>query len=465
MAPGAKRRNTNEAGPSHDGLGVAAKQMRQDAVDEQNADVAQQQAAPQGDADKWSAMRLRCSSKTMRDEAALQDFLATLAEAPQLAALELSLGNRPGTRTALLQVLVALHTATPRIKELVLTFGEASLDSVIALLGRVRGHLEKLVVSAPYQHAAYDAPGALQRFWTALEETGLTTLELPGYCLNLQGSTKVKLVPAKWRLQSLSVTFGPPCTKRTLLPALIRANAKSLRKAKVGGVSMHPTDLAAAFTALAACKGLVDATVPCCKSVAVLEGCAELTKIDFTAAHLLMAGTAGEDVRAVAKVLAKPAVAERVDDLTLTFFKFGVTKQLAQGLYKSVRGMRKLKTLSVAFCTGFPSAFKNILKSQPLLEHLHLDDGDEPAWQPRVLADITPANAPCLKSVRLHPGLLSEQGKLQDAARAIEQRFAAAGRPVEVVLGKRNVDRPDDSSDEEDDDEEGAAPNPGCAIA
>lgn len=278
----------------------------------------------------------------------------------------------------------------------------------------------------------------------------------------LQGSA-AKLKPAKWRLDSVSVQFGPG-VQRTLLPALVRANAASLRKVKVAGLAMNPADLKAVFAALAECSALADAELPCCKDVAQLEHCAALTTLNISATHLMLSGAAAADVKAVAKLLARPAVVERVESLALTFFKFGVTKQAAQGMYKAVRGMRKLKSLYVAFCVGFAGELKATLQGLPLLEELRLVDGDEPSWLAKVLADVAPANAPALKTVRLHPNLLgNDERQTHDAARGIEQRFAAAGRPV-AVLVEKGEKSPADSSDEEDDD--GGAPggDPGCVV-
>lgn len=139
----------------------------------------------QAQLNKWSTVRLRCSSKTLRDKDALQALTASLAEAPCLQALELDLDNKPRARRALRTLLAALPGAPAKVKELVLTFGLASREDVIALLDRVGGHLEKLSISAPFQYAVWDCQDALQRFWTALEGTRVTTLELPGHCLQV----------------------------------------------------------------------------------------------------------------------------------------------------------------------------------------------------------------------------------------------------------------------------------------
>lgn len=392
--------------------------------------------------DKWSSVRLVCSSKTIRDNAALAVFLASLAEAPCLEALDLCLGNEAHTLPALQRVLDALPSAPARIKEIVLTFGHSSLEDVIALLGHVEGHLEKLSVAAPFQHAVYDTQDALQRFWTAVEATGVTSLDLAGPCLKLQYAAEIQLQPAKWRLETLKACVSAH-GQRTLLPALIRANAPSLREAQAMALSMTPDDSAAAFSALAECAKLVEVTVPCCKDVALLERCASLTKISVVGASLMLEG--GDRVRkaveAVAKLLAQPAVVERVDSLAVSFM-FGLMGR--EKVFKAVRGMAKLKSLSVTFCAGFDAELKDTLKSLPLLEELQLD-GD-PWCPPRALDDIAPANAPSLQTLRLGAGLL---GGSRDAPRSIAQRFAAAGRRLQVQVEQEDRLSSDSAGDDD----------------
>lgn len=405
---------------------------------------------------EWSTVRLKCSSATVRDSEALQAFMAKLAEAPCLEVLELSLGNRTRTRRALRKVLRALPAAPAKIKELALIFGEASREDMIALLGRVSGHLEKLTVGGPYQHAVYDSPDDLQRFWTALEGTGLKVLDVPGDCLKLKDGVEVQLQAAKWRLESLSASFGLGGAS-TLLPALIRANATSLRKIKVAGVGL-PKDLKAVFLALAECSGLEDAMVPCCKEVAALERCSALTKLTVMASNLFLSGGV-EDISTLARTLSLPAVADRLESLSLLLFKMGIEKKSTLVVYRAIRHMRKLKSLSVSFCVGFAAELKATLKSLPLLEELHLADGDDSTWQPRVLYDIAPGNAPALKLVRLDPDLLGSSWRTADAARSMQERFSAVGRQLEVRVEKDLPAKPgsaesDRSSDEEDDDGE-----------
>ncbi|XP_034243894.1 uncharacterized protein LOC117646787 [Thrips palmi] len=324
---------------------------------------------------------------------------------------------------------------------------------MIALLGHVKGHLQKLSVAAPYQHAVYETPDALQRFWAAVEETGVTTLDVPGDCLKLKDAVGFPLQAAKWRLETLSAAFTVG-EERTLLPELIRANAATLRKAKVVAISsIHADDRKAVVAALAECGKLVDVTVPCWKEAAQLERCTAVTKLSILAANLILAGRADREIEAVAKLLAVPAVRNRVESLSLSFFKYGgITNQAVQLVYKAVRGMRKLTSLSVEFCAGFAGELKATLKSLPQLEELQLSD-DDTAWKPKVLDDITPAHAPSLTSLRLDPDLLSSAARLQEAARAIQLRFAAAGRRLEVHVEKGvSHERDPTSSDEEDDD-------------
>ncbi|XP_034234286.1 uncharacterized protein LOC117641217 isoform X4 [Thrips palmi] len=353
---------------------------------------------------------LRCTSKTLLDKAKRKAFLSALTTAPSIKSLSLDLvakGNKPLPKS----VLQTLPRAPARIKQLLLTFGRHSEEAVLALLQRSKDHLEEL-----YLNSGFATDDNIRRFWGIVQDSNIAVLSLISDSFLRDVGFPFQAEKLR-HVRSLSVSgyyvssFGSDKHKKNVLVPLLRVlgSAASLRKFVLPW-AFAEQERGDVFAALAQCSELEEVYTPCYKELALLRGCVKLRKL---AVHRINRmdypkSEAVEEIQAAAEFLKLPSTVDRLESLSIEYFQLG--KETVLPIFRAVRGLKKLKSLSLKVFQEFPEMTAT-LKALPLLEELRLIQGTY--MYPKALRTITPELVPNLKLLELDTHALEVDEELE----------------------------------------------------
>ncbi|XP_034234149.1 uncharacterized protein LOC117641137 [Thrips palmi] len=377
---------------------------------------------------------LRCTSQTIVQKAKRKAFLSALTTAPSIKSLSLHL-LRDRDKPLPKSVLETLPRAPARIKQLLVTFGRDSEEAVLALLQRCKEHLEELHLNPLRWDFARD--DYIRRFWGIVEDSNIAKLSLPAD--PFLRDVAFPFQAEKWcHLRSLTLTgyhlsfSSKDKGQKSVLAPLLRvlAKAASLR------VFELPWDVAEGeredvFAALAQCSELQEVSTPCYKQLAQLRGCAKLRKLEVHRVNMSDREGTDAEIQAAADFFKLPSTADRVESLSLKYFQLSEKRVLP--LFRALRALKKLKSLSLELVWEFPE-MEATLKSLPCLEELRLIHGH---WMyPETVCEIKPEMAPNLKLLELDTEQLEEDEQLEswrDEVRSLEWAFKKKNKDFKLI--------------------------------